>query len=105
MIDYIEAHLDQRLTLGDLAALVDLSAPHFKALFRETLGMPVHQYVVRRRVERARALLVAGKLSLSQVALEAGFAHQSHMAHWMTRLLGVTPREVVKEKDARTLTR
>jgi len=50
-------------------------------------------------------LLVAGKLSLSQVALEAGFAHQSHMAHWMTRLLGVTPREVVKEKDARTLTR
>jgi len=105
VIDYIEAHLDQRLTLGDLAALVDLSAPHFKALFRETLGMPVHQYVVRRRVERARALLVAGKLGLSQVALEAGFAHQSHMAHWMTRLLGVTPREVVKEKDARTLTR
>jgi len=91
--DYIESHLDQRLTLGELAALVDLSVPHFKALFRETLGMPVHQYVVRRRVERARALLIEGKLGLSQVALEAGFAHQSHMAHWMTRLLGVTPRE------------
>jgi AraC family transcriptional regulator len=96
VIDYIEAHLDQRLTLGELAALVDLSAPHFKALFRETLGMPVHQYVVRRRVERARALLAEGKLSLSQVALEAGFAHQSHMAHWMTRLLGAAPRAFVK---------
>ncbi|WP_028207571.1 helix-turn-helix transcriptional regulator [Paraburkholderia nodosa] len=94
--DYIESHLDQRLTLGELAALVDLSVPHFKALFRETLGMPVHQYVVRRRVERARALLIEGKLSLSQVALEAGFAHQSHMAHWMTRLLGVTPRAFAK---------
>ncbi|HKR39500.1 MAG TPA: AraC family transcriptional regulator [Paraburkholderia sp.] len=94
--DYIESHLDERLTLGELAALVDLSVPHFKALFRETLGMPVHQYVVRRRVERARALLVEGKLSLSQVALEAGFAHQSHMAHWMTRLLGVTPRAFAK---------
>ncbi|MEM5448586.1 helix-turn-helix domain-containing protein [Paraburkholderia guartelaensis] len=90
--DYIESHLDRRLTLVELAALVDLSVPHFKVLFRETLGMPVHQYVVRRRVERARALLIEGKLSLSQVALEAGFAHQSHMAHWMTRLLGVTPR-------------
>ncbi|HEY4802860.1 MAG TPA: AraC family transcriptional regulator [Paraburkholderia sp.] len=94
--DYIESHLDQRLTLEALAALVDLSVPHFKALFRETLGMPVHQYVVRRRVERARALLMEGKLSLSQVALEAGFAHQSHMAHWMTRLLGATPRAFAK---------
>ncbi|MEM5315196.1 AraC family transcriptional regulator [Paraburkholderia sp. JHI869] len=94
--DYIESHLDQRLTLGELAALVDLSVPHFKALFRETLGMPVHQYVVRRRVERARALLIEGQLSLSQVALEAGFSHQSHMAHWMTRLLGATPREFAK---------
>jgi AraC family transcriptional regulator len=94
--DYIESHLDQRLTLGELAALVDLSVPHFKVLFRETLGMPVHQYVVRRRVERARVLLVEGRLSLSQVALEAGFAHQSHMAHWMTRLLGATPLALAK---------
>ncbi|MBV8260851.1 MAG: helix-turn-helix transcriptional regulator, partial [Paraburkholderia sp.] len=89
-------HLDERLTLEALAVLVDLSVPHFKALFRETLGMPVHQYVVRRRVERARVLLVEGRLSLSQVALEAGFAHQSHMAHWMTRLLGTTPLALAK---------
>ncbi|WP_176060760.1 AraC family transcriptional regulator [Paraburkholderia sp. BCC1876] len=96
VIDFIEAHLDQRLTLGDLAALAELSVPHFKVLFRETLGMPVHQYVVQRRVERARSLLLHGKLSASQIALETGFAHQSHMAHWMVRLLGVTPRELVK---------
>jgi AraC family transcriptional regulator len=70
--------------------------PHFKVLFRETLGMPVHRYVVQQRVERAKALLLQGKLSTSQVALETGFAHQSHMAHWMNRLLGVTPREIVK---------
>ncbi|MFP6562815.1 helix-turn-helix transcriptional regulator [Paraburkholderia sp. B3] len=94
--DYIEACLDQRLTLDELAALVDMSVPHFKVLFRETLGLPVHQYIVRRRVERARALLVEGELSLSQIALEAGFAHQSHMAHWMNRLLGLTPREIVR---------
>lgn len=99
--DYIESHLDQRLTLAELAALAEMSVPHFKALFRQTLGMPVHQYVVRRRVERAKALLLEGRLSVSQVALEAGFAHQSHMAHWMTRLLGVAPRALVKMQDRR----
>lgn len=96
VIDFIEAHLDQRLTLTELAGHAALSVPHFKVLFRETLGMPVHQYVVQRRVERAKTLLLEGKLSASQIALETGFAHQSHMAHWMNRLLGVTPREIVK---------
>ena len=97
VVEFVESNLDQRLTLAELAALADLSVPHFKVLFRETLGMPVHQYVVQRRVERARALLLQGRLNASQVALETGFAHQSHMAHWMNRLLGVTPRELVRE--------
>jgi AraC family transcriptional regulator len=96
LVEFVESHLDQSLTLTELAALAGLSVPHFKVLFRETFGMPVHQYVVQRRVERARALLLQGALSASQVALETGFAHQSHMAHWMNRLLGVTPRELVR---------
>ena len=100
VVEFIEGNLDQRLTLAELAALADLSVPHFKVLFRETLGMPVHQYVVQRRVERARTLLLRGRLSASQVALETGFAHQSHMAHWMNRLLGVTPRELVRSGSA-----
>ena len=94
VIEFIEAHLDQRLTLSELAALADLSVPHFKALFRETLGVPVHRYVLQRRVERAKTLLLQGRFNASQIALETGFAHQSHMAHWMGRLLGVTPREL-----------
>jgi AraC family transcriptional regulator len=94
VIEFIDANLDQRLTLDELAAQAQLSVPHFKALFRDTLGVPAHQYVVQRRVERARTLLLQGRLSASQVALETGFAHQSHMAHWMSRLLGVTPREL-----------
>jgi len=97
VIDFIESNLDQRLSLDELAALAQLSVPHFKVLFRETLGVPVHRYVVQRRVERAKALLLQGKLSTSQVALETGFSHQSHMAHWMNRLLGLTPREIVKD--------
>jgi len=94
VIDYVEAHLDERLSLTELAALVDLSVPHFKVLFRETMGLPVHRYVVQRRLERAKALLIEGRLSVSQIALDTGFSHQSHMATWMKRVLGATPRDI-----------
>ncbi|MHB9833798.1 helix-turn-helix domain-containing protein [Paraburkholderia terrae] len=103
VIDYIEAHLDERLTLSELAALVELSVPHFKVLFRETMGVPVHRHVVQRRVERAKVLLLQGRLSASQVALEVGFSHQSHMAHWMKRLLGVTPRDIARSDALRLI--
>ena len=82
---YIEQHLDQDLSIARLAGVAGVSASHFKAVFRRSTGLPVHRYVVQQRVERARALL-RGRLPASQVALEAGFAHQSHMARWMRRL-------------------
>lgn len=97
VVDYIETHLDARLSLDELAGLADLSTAHFKVLFRETFGKPVHRYVVERRLERARTLLLQGRLSVSQVALEVGFAHQSHLASWMKRMLGVTPRDIARE--------
>lgn len=96
VLDYIEAHLDASLTLSELAALVELSVPHFKVLFRETVGVPVHRHVVLRRLERARSLLRQGRMSVGQVALEAGFAHQSHMASWMMREFGVKPRDILR---------
>ena len=93
---YIEDHLDDDLSLARLAEVAGVSASHLKLLFRRSLGLPVHAYVVQRRVERAKALLLRGDLPVSQVALEAGFAHQSHMARWMRRLLGVTPTSVMR---------
>jgi len=97
--DFVDSSLDQRLTLPDLAAVLDMSVPHFKALFRESFGVPVHRYIVQRRVERAKALLLTGALDIAQIALETGFAHQSHMAHWMNRLLGVSPRALIKSNS------
>ena len=91
-LDYIEANLGQNIALADIAAVVGLSASHFKLLFREAVGLPVHQYLIRRRVERAKSLLSEGKLSISQIACETGFAHQSHLARHMRRLLGVSPK-------------
>jgi AraC family transcriptional regulator len=89
---YIEAHLDRSLSLPALAEVAGLGTTQFKLQFKRSTGLAVHEYVMRRRVERARALLVADRLPAGQVALAAGFAHQSHMARWMRRVLGVTPR-------------
>ena len=94
VIDYIDAHLDQDLTLAELAAVAGFSPSHFKALVRQATGTPVHRFVLERRVERARLHLLEGRLSVTEVALETGFAHPSHMARWMRRLLGLSPSQV-----------
>ena len=60
-------------------------------LFRKALGMRMHQYVIQRRVERAKTLLREDSLSMAEIAQAAGFAHQSHMARHMRRVLGVAP--------------
>lgn len=92
IFDYVEGRLAENISLGDLATHAGLSVSHFKVLFREATGISPHQYVIRRRVERARSLLGAGELPISRVAAEAGFAHQSHLARHMRRLLGVSPK-------------
>jgi AraC family transcriptional regulator len=89
---YIEDNLGCELSLSEIASVAGVSVSHFKTLFRESVGIPAHQYVIRRRLERAKSLLAEGKLSISQIALDTGFAHQSHLAHHMRRVLGVSPR-------------
>lgn len=56
--------------------------------------MPVHGYVIERRVARARELLLAGRHTIAQVAIETGFTHQSHLARCMRRVLGVSPSQL-----------
>lgn len=89
--EFIEANIASRLSLDDLARVAGLKSSVFKALFKNTHGLPVHRYVIGRRVERAAALIRECALPLSQVALDAGFAHQSHLARAMRRQIGTTP--------------
>lgn len=96
VLDYIEAHLDEDLSLARLAGIAGVSASHFKPLFKQSLGLPVHQYVIRCRVEHAKRLLLAGRSPISEIALAAGFAHQSHMARAMRRVLGMTPAALMR---------
>jgi AraC family transcriptional regulator len=94
VVSFIEENLDEDLSLEQIAAVARVSASHLKAVFRKALGMPVHQYVIHRRVERARTLLLESDMPLAEIALVSGFAHQSHLARHMKRILGETPRAV-----------
>src|SRR5580692_9302643 len=94
VLGYIEDNLGRDLGLGEIAYAAGLSVSHFKTLFRKSLGMPPHQYLIRRRVERAATQLRRGNAPIGQIALENGFSHQSHLALHTRRVLGLTPQEL-----------
>jgi AraC family transcriptional regulator len=96
---YIEENLRSDISLHTIADAAGMSASHLKSTFSKAAGMPVHQYVIRRRVERAALLLREGKLPISQIAVDVGFAHQSHLAMHMKRLLGVSPSHVLGSRE------
>jgi AraC family transcriptional regulator len=94
VIEYIEEHLDAGPSLEQMAAVARLSPYHFARQFKAATGLPPHQYVIARRVERAKLLLQAGTdLSLAEVAARAGFSDQSQFSYHFKRLVGVVPRQ------------
>lgn len=94
VLGYIEDNLERDLGLAEIAEVAGVSASHFKVLFRKSLGLPPHQYVIRRRVERAAMQLREGTMPIGQIALANGFCHQSHLAMHMRRVLGASPQEL-----------
>src|SRR5574341_381833 len=85
---FVHDQLAQELSLADIAASVHLSPYHFARLFKQSVGMSPHQYVIAQRVEAAKQLLARG-LPTAQVAAEVGFADYSHLARHFKRLVGV----------------
>lgn len=91
-VDYIEAHLGEDFSLDELAAASGLSKLYVSRAFKRALGLPPHQYLLDRRIERAKHLLIEGELPIAQVALACGFADQSHFSHAFKQRVGVTPK-------------
>ncbi len=89
---YIRDHLNQELSLEELAAIAQLSPYHFCRSFKQSTNLTPHQYVIRQRVEQAKLLLKDGKMGISEVAVACGFTHQSHLNRHFKRLTGVTPK-------------
>ena len=94
VLEHIEAALHEPLSIDRLSRVAGASSSHLRTWFKAAMGVTLHRYVLRRRVERARVLLRRGDLSTSEVAALTGFAHQSHLAHWMRREIGQTPRDL-----------
>ena len=92
VMDFVQAHLDQDISLEALAQQAGFSSYHFARLFRQTIGESPHQFVLRQRIERAQRLLKERDIPLALVAIESGFANQSHFTQAFKRYLGLTPR-------------
>jgi AraC family transcriptional regulator len=91
LIEFIEANLDQPLTLDAMASQVGISPLYLARAFKAAVGQSPHQYVLTRRIERAKELLRNTELPIIDVALSVGFSSQSHLSHWMIRQAGVSP--------------
>lgn len=90
--EYIQEHLAQEISLNELAEYLGISRYYFCRLFKQSTGLSPYQYVIQQRVERAKQLLLKGKLSISAIAIACGFTHQSHLNRHFKRLTGVTPK-------------
>jgi len=89
--DYIETHLEDRLTLADLAEVACLSPYHFSRSFKLAMGIGPWRYVMGRRIDRAKTLMRRTNLPLASIAVEVGFNDQSHLTSIFRRETGATP--------------
>ena len=79
------------IKLGELAQVAGMSSFHFAREFKRTTGTTPHQYLIKFRIERAKALLGDEKLPLIEVGLRSGFSHQSHFTRLFRKFTGTTP--------------
>jgi AraC family transcriptional regulator len=89
--DFIEDHLAEDISLAELARLTRLSPTHFCSAFKRSIGLPPHQFQLRRRIERAKALLADPGRSVSEVALDCGFGLPGSFATAFRKTTGMTP--------------
>jgi AraC family transcriptional regulator len=89
--EFIDANLNGDISVTQLADACGLSGHHFSRAFRRSTGKAPHQWLLQRRIDKAKQLLRQSKLPLSEVAVVCGFAHQSHFTGVFTRLVGASP--------------
>jgi AraC family transcriptional regulator len=92
--DYVVAHLHEPIEVGTLAQLAGRSPFHFSRVFRRSVGMSPHRYIVHLRLRRAIELVRDGRSGLADIAACTGFADQSHLSRWVRRVHGVSLSQV-----------
>jgi AraC family transcriptional regulator len=90
---HIETHLDSSIRITELAQFAQLSPFHFCRVFRVSFGHSPHNYITRRRIERAQGLMLTTNLPLGQIAIDCGLSDEAHLSKLFRRFAGETPRE------------
>jgi AraC family transcriptional regulator len=99
-IEHMHENMDQRLSLDQLASVAGMSKFHFAKSFRDAMGIAPHQYLVKLRVEKARALLSDETISLPEIAARVGYADTGQFASQFRKVIGVSPKQY-RRKDSK----
>jgi AraC family transcriptional regulator len=97
VVDYIEEHLGEQICLVTLAQIARLSQHHFCRAFKQSFGIPPHQYQVRRRIEQAKLLLADPSLSITDVGFTVGYSQTSSFSVAFRKITGWTPSDYRRE--------
>ena len=98
ILDYIETHLSEQITLNDLAAIVHLDKSYFIARFKKMWGIPPMKYINHLRIERSKVLLAMTDKSATDIALEVGFQSIHYFSRYFKEKEGVTPNKYREEQ-------
>jgi AraC family transcriptional regulator len=91
--NYINDYLNRDLHLAELANLVQISPYYFSRLFKQSIGVTLHQYVTQCRIEKAKQLLKKQDLSITYISEQVGFHDQSHFSKIFSKIVGLTPKK------------
>ncbi len=101
-MEFINERLGQDISLKEIAQSVNLSQFHFARLFKESVGLSPHQFVIKQRIERAKRLLLQGDSPIATIAVDVGFADQSHFTSQFRKRCGLTPQDFVNRARGKT---
>jgi len=93
VLEYITANLSDKLDLSVLAKVAGVNIYHFARAFRQSTGESPHQYVLRRRIEKAKEFLIQPQVSVIEASTRTGFMDQSHFSKVFHRMVGVPPSQ------------
>lgn len=97
IFDFIEDNLHRRIPIERLAHMAGIGSAQFSRLFKRATNVTLHQYIIKRRVERARDLLAETQLPIAEIAHECGFADQVHLTRFFGRIVGTSPASFRKK--------